>query len=274
MDIKDAVYVLQLHEEEALVHHQRLHKHSDDCFELHFFLEGSGKLKIGNITYTIGKGSLFIIDGKVDHKITADKDSAITYYAILMQYDSNDAPIINSLSDKGLFKTDTKQRFLFEEIKDKGISKNKTLRLSACYQLLGFLYALDFNYKGNNNNIEKNESTNMALAKATNYMERHIFDSILLDDVASYVRLDSSYLVRLFSASFHTPPMKFYFNLKIDAAKTLLATSTLSIKEIAAKLSFCNEFYFSKRFKEVVGEAPSKYRKTHLQLLGGKKIDA
>ncbi|MBK5200916.1 MAG: helix-turn-helix domain-containing protein [Spirochaetaceae bacterium] len=272
MDIKDAVYVLQLHEEEAKVHHQRLHKHSIDCFELHFFLEGSGKLKIGNITYSIGKGSLFVIDGNIEHKITADKDSAITYYAILMQYDSKDAPIISSLYDKGLFKTDTKQRFLFEEIKDKGISTNKILRLSACYQLLGFLYALDFNYKGSTK-IENNESTNMALAKATNYMERHIFDSIFLDDIASYVRLDSSYLVRLFSSSFHTPPMKFYFNLKIDAAKTLLATSTLSIKEIAAKLSFCNEFYFSKRFKEVVGEAPTKYRKTHLQLLGGKNID-
>lgn len=272
MDIKDAVYVLQLHEEEAISHHQRLHKHSDNCFELHFFLEGSGKLKIGNRLYRIRKGSLFVIDGKIEHKITADKDSAITYYAILMNYDNKDSSIIKSLSTKGLFIIDTKQRFLFEEIKEKGNSNNKTLRLSACYQLLGFLYALDFNYKGKTN-IDNHETVNMALAKAINFMERHIFDSINLNDIASYVRLDSSYLVRIFSSSIHTSPMKFYFNLKINAAKTLLSTSTLSIKEIADKLSFCNEFYFSKRFKELIGESPSKYRKTHFQILGEKKID-
>lgn len=272
MDIKDAVYVLQLHEEEAIVHHQRLHKHSENSFELHFFLEGSGKLKIGKTIYSIGKGSLFIIDGNIEHKIMADKDSAITYYAILMQYDERDLSVIKSLSSKGSFQLDSKQRFLFEEIKDKGISKNSQLRMSACYQLLGMLYALDFNYQSNNN-IDNNSGSNMALAKATNYMERHIFDYISLEDIAKYVQLNSSYLVRLFSTTFHTPPMKFYFNLKIEAAKNLLATSTLSIKEIAEKLCFCNEFYFSKRFKEIVGQPPSKYRKTHLQLLDSKKID-
>ncbi len=272
MDIKDAVYVLQLHEEEALVHHQRLHKHNANCFELHFFLEGSGKLRIGRTTYSIGKGSLFIIDGNIEHEIMADKDNAITYYAILMEYDDRDLNVIKSLSSKGSFNLDSKQRFLFEEIKDKGISKSNELRMSACYQLLGLLYALDFNYQSNNN-IDNNSGSNMALAKATNYMERHIFDYISLEDIANYVQLDSSYLVRLFSSTFHTPPMRFYFSLKIEAAKNLLATSTLSIKEIAAKLSFCNEFYFSKRFKEIVGQPPSKYRKTHLQLLYNKKID-
>jgi AraC-like DNA-binding protein/mannose-6-phosphate isomerase-like protein (cupin superfamily) len=272
MDIKDAVYVLQLHEEEAIVHHQRLHKHSLNSFELHFFLEGSGKLKIGKTTYSIGKGSLFIIDGNIEHKIIADKDAAITYYAILMEYDDRDINVIKSLSSKGSFNLDSKQRFLFEEIKDKGISKNSKLRMSACYQLLGMLYALDFNYQSNNS-IDNNSGSNMALAKATNYMERHIFDYISLEDIAKYVQLDSSYLVRLFSSTFHTSPMKFYFNLKIEAAKNLLATSTLSIKEIAAKLSFCNEFYFSKRFKAIVGQPPSKYRKTHLQLLDSKKVD-
>lgn len=272
MDIKDAVYVLQLHEEEALVHHQRLHKHSENSFELHFFLEGSGKLKIGRTTYTIGKGALFIIDGNTKHKIIADKDNAITYYAILMEYDNRDIDVIKSLSSKGSFKLDSKQRFLFEEIKDKGISKSNKLRLSACYQLLGLLYALDFDYHSNNS-IDNNSGTNTALAKASNYMERHVFDYISLKDIANYVQLDPSYLVRLFSSTFHTSPMKFYFNLKIEAAKNLLATSTLSIKEIADKLSFCNEFYFSKRFKEIVGQPPSKYRKTHLQLLDSTKID-
>jgi AraC-like DNA-binding protein/mannose-6-phosphate isomerase-like protein (cupin superfamily) len=272
MDIKDAVYVLQLHEEEAIVHHQRLHKHSKNSFELHFFLEGSGKLRIGKTTYSIGKGSLFIIDGNIEHKITADKDNAITYYAILMEYEDRDSAIIESLSNKGSFKIDSKQRFLFEEIKDKGVSKSPELRMSACYQLLSFLYALDFDYQ-KKSSIDNSRGSNIALLKANNYMERHVFDYISLDDIASYVQLDSSYLIRLFSQTFHTSPMKFYFNLKMEAAKNLLATSTLSIKEIAAKLSFCNEFYFSKRFKEIVGQPPSKYRKTHLQLLDSKKTD-
>ncbi len=73
-------------------------------------------------------------------------------------------------------------------MKDKGLSSNKELRISCCYQLLSFLYALNNNYKGTS--PRELSSSNICLAKATSYFEKHIFDSINLEDVASYVKLE------------------------------------------------------------------------------------
>lgn len=271
MDIKDAVYVLQLHEEEDLIHHQRSHKHDENCFEVHFFLEGEGTFRVGKCSYSIRGGSFFVIKGSIDHKITAQRNSALSYYAILMKYDIETEKLVDDLQKKGSIKISLKDRFLFEEIKEKGLSSNKELRLSSCYQLLSFLYAVNNEYK--NNGVRDSSLTNISLAKATSYFEKHIFDYITLEDVANYVKLDSSYLVRLFSKNYHISPMKYYHNLKMEAAKNRLCTTTFSIKEISAELKFCNEFYFSKKFKERYGISPSKYRLSHIELIGKKKID-
>ena len=39
-----------------------------------------------------------------------------------------------------------------------------------------------------------------------------------------------------------------------------LKSTGLSIKEIAYRLGYCNQFYFSKEFKRVVGKTPTEYR--------------
>ena len=66
----------------------------------------------------------------------------------------------------------------------------------------------------------------------------------------------------------NTTPMRYYANLRLEAARALVTSTNLSVKEIAAKLQFCSEFHFSKCFKESTGQSPSSYRRSHLQLLG------
>ena len=46
-------------------------------------------------------------------------------------------------------------------------------------------------------------------------------------------------------------------------AKKLLANEQLSIAEISTRLGFCDQFYFSRRFKQKFGETPSSFRKRH-----------
>ena len=62
--------------------------------------------------------------------------------------------------------------------------------------------------------------------------------------------------------------MKYYMKLKIEAASALLTCTDLSVKEIAAKLSFSSEFHFSKQFKSKTGLAPIYYRRNYIQQLG------
>ncbi len=264
MDIIDCVFVLQLHEEEELAWHQRLHSHNKNQFEVHYFLEGDGTFLTNKKKYRIKENQVFVTSEFVDHKITAEKDSFISYYAVLMEYNESDEELIRTLNNQGPISLTENKRFFFEWIKDNGMSKNKNLRLSSCHKLLGFLYSINQNYA-------EEESINVPVEKALKYMRLHLFENISLEDLANYVNLNPIYFNRLFCSKMNHPPIRYFSLLKLEAARSLLATTSLSIKEIAAKLNYNSQFHFSKNFKENTGFSPSYYRKTHYQVIGENK---
>ena len=57
--------------------------------------------------------------------------------------------------------------------------------------------------------------------------------------------------------------MSYVTKLKMDKSILLLKNTDTHIKEIATQLGYCNEFYFSKTFKKVVGFTPTEYRKMY-----------
>lgn len=57
------------------------------------------------------------------------------------------------------------------------------------------------------------------------------------------------------------PIGKYIDDMIFIKAKQLLHKEQLSIAEISAELGFCDQFYFSRRFKEKFGETPSSFRK-------------
>lgn len=61
-------------------------------------------------------------------------------------------------------------------------------------------------------------------------------------------------------------PKQFLNRCIMYRACSLLATGNLKIREIAEKLEFTNEFYFSRFFKKHSGMAPSQFRKEKFRL--------
>ena len=47
-------------------------------------------------------------------------------------------------------------------------------------------------------------------------------------------------------------------------AEQLLLKSDLTVLQISERFGFCDQFYFSRRFKMKYGETPQKYRKLRL----------
>jgi AraC-like DNA-binding protein len=55
-------------------------------------------------------------------------------------------------------------------------------------------------------------------------------------------------------------PGRYHHDSRIDRAAALLHQGRLTIKEIAAQLEFCDEFYFSRCFKRRFGQSPRAFR--------------
>ena len=93
------------------------------------------------------------------------------------------------------------------------------------------------------------------------YIEQHETDVIRLEQIASACGKSPSQSERLFRQEMGLPPYRYVLNRKIDLACQLLRETGMSVRDIAAYLSFDDEFYFSGLFRRKMGQSPTQYRK-------------
>lgn len=102
------------------------------------------------------------------------------------------------------------------------------------------------------------------LRKAIIYMNQHLEDDISLEEVASYVGLSPTYFSRLFSNDMKMTYIEYLTKIRIEESKKFLVDTKESISDIALRLGFSDQSYFSKVFKKVEGITPGKYRKMYI----------
>jgi AraC family transcriptional regulator len=68
-------------------------------------------------------------------------------------------------------------------------------------------------------------------------------------------------MVRLFKKHMGVTPHEYILRRRMETAQLLLKHSTLSIKEIAERLVFSDQYHFSNYFKKCSGMSPSRFRK-------------
>ena len=91
------------------------------------------------------------------------------------------------------------------------------------------------------------------------FIDRNIYERIGIEDIAGHINLSQSQVNRIFKKSFDVTPYNYILNRKIDTAKLLLKNTSLTVKEIAYKLNFADEHYFSNLFLEKTGVRPKNY---------------
>ncbi len=107
--------------------------------------------------------------------------------------------------------------------------------------------------------LEKGRASHSVADEIKAYIDRNIYEHIGVDEIAKHVNLSQSQVNRLFKKNFDVTPYNYILGRKIETAKLLLKNSSLSVKEIAYKLNFADEHYFSNIFLEKVGVRPKNY---------------
>jgi transcriptional regulator GlxA family with amidase domain len=96
--------------------------------------------------------------------------------------------------------------------------------------------------------------------KVQKMMRENLDRELPLIELAQSVNLSPWRLCHLFRSDTGMPPIKYLKLLRLDAAKALLETSFLSIKEITYKVGINDESHFVRDFKRLYGMPPSVYR--------------
>ena len=108
---------------------------------------------------------------------------------------------------------------------------------------------------------EAAEEKNRLVESAREYMEEHYYENLMQADVAQRVGISAGYLSTLFQKQLSVGFVDYLNEIRIEHACTYLRQNYLKTYEIAYKVGFKDEKYFSKVFKKIKGQSPSEYRK-------------
>lgn len=93
------------------------------------------------------------------------------------------------------------------------------------------------------------------------FMEAHITDDYMLEQLAKEMNLTKDYIGKLFRSKTEHTLGECQTQMKVEYAKELLRTTNMKIYEISDKLGYSTVDYFSNIFKKHSGETPTQYRK-------------
>lgn len=96
---------------------------------------------------------------------------------------------------------------------------------------------------------------------AMQYLISSYSRTIRIGDLAAMCNLSTRRFQDLFVDHTGLTPTAYLANIRSAAVKTYLTNTNLTMKEIAERTGFCNEYYLSRCFRRETGTPPGAYRK-------------
>lgn len=96
------------------------------------------------------------------------------------------------------------------------------------------------------------------------YIQEHLDDPELnRQKIADEIHMNLDYMSHLFHKKADISLVSYINEQRMNTAKKLLATTKLSLQQIAERVGFSNSSYFHRQFKKSVGITPQQYRTEH-----------
>lgn len=110
--------------------------------------------------------------------------------------------------------------------------------------------------------FENHAKSESALArKIKDMLDESIYGKVDMGTIAERLYISKSSVYRQFEKYYGCTPYHYILNRKVERAKSLLCRTNYTVADIAQRLSFSDEFYFSNLFKRKVGLSPTAYRR-------------
>ncbi|WP_338249470.1 AraC family transcriptional regulator [Dictyobacter halimunensis] len=110
------------------------------------------------------------------------------------------------------------------------------------------------------------DPTTIAMYEVAAYMQTHLDQPIAIARLAQQFLMAEVTLRRHFRAVFGVSPKQYLLDLRLKEAQHLLATTRLTLQEVAAQTCFFDLAHFSSTFRQHYHVSPSQWRAQHLDL--------
>ena len=121
--------------------------------------------------------------------------------------------------------------------------------------------------------VSSNRKSALECSRVRRYIDEHFSEPISLDFLAQYAGLNKYYLVHVFNREMGCSPINYLIERRIRESKRLLSTSSLSVRQISARLGFSSPSYFSQSFRRSTGYSPMEFRRRILAANGSESTE-
>ncbi len=101
------------------------------------------------------------------------------------------------------------------------------------------------------------------LKPALDFMHQHSQENLSLSRMAEVAGLAPNYFHRRFRRLFGVTPFDYLVSQRLNQARHLLASTRLTVKEIAGAVGYRDALYFTRVFAQRLQMSPTEYRATH-----------
>jgi AraC-like DNA-binding protein len=225
-------------------------------YALVYVQNGSGIYEDPQQTLKVNAGDLILLRPEVEHRYKPSEKTIWNEYFMLFE-----GPLFELWEQQGLFpenrpllKLDPIELWLgrFKEIYAPG-----TTPLQQVTRLQDFLAEA---LTHDRYQVET-QSTQVWIDRAKHTLETHLTNSEGVRHSAKAIGQSYDAFRKKFTRLTGHAPKHYMLNCQMEKAVRLLIETNLSSQAIAEQLGFCDQFHFSKRFKQHLGITPSKYRK-------------
>ncbi|MHA7963915.1 helix-turn-helix domain-containing protein [Paenibacillus sp. CAU 1782] len=235
----------------------------DRNYNLHIVLKGKGYLMTEGKRYELTAGQGFLFGPGLRQSYRSDQQDPWSIVWVhffgerleeLLDGKGLDEPWLFSLSDM----------HLIDALMDKLLAVGRTYRIEDEFSLASTLYEMLIRLQASSDSL--NVPVNQAADKirsVANYIRAHSGEPFTIQEAAALAGYSSTYFSRKFGQTFGMSFPDFLLESRLIQAKRLLASTSLTVKQIAVDTGFSQASYFSSCFRSREGMTPLQFRSMH-----------
>jgi len=221
---------------------------------IEYVLSGRGTVMLPGYTCEPGEGSVYILPAHTPHRYFSAHSNP--WEKIFFIASGTLIPVLlNSfeLSDTYFF-PESGVKKLFTDLHTLKLPLTRENQWQAQQIFHTLLYALRAKLP-----VITGENDTLA-GKIKKCLDSSIYSKITISQISSRIGICKAQIIRVCKSAFGVTPYEYILRKRIESSEILLLGTALTIREIAIRLNFSDEFHFSRCFKKRKRCTPYRFR--------------